>query len=285
MASSRSWPRRRVVNAALHRLGAAAVAVVFLLPLYWAITASLREIGVQSPRTLQWMPSPVAWDNYRTIFSVVDFRRFLLNSLLVGALAVPITVVVASMAGFAMSQLVPRWRQAVFVLSILCLMVPLTAIWLPRFILFKEAGLINQRLALVVPALMGTSPLYVLLFAWAFSRVPHEVYEAARLDGAAPFRIWAQIALPLARPVSVAVAVLAFVHYWNSFVEPLLLIRTTDEMTASLGLRVLYSLDRTNWPLIMTGAIVVMAPVVLLFLLAQHAFQQDARGRSIIGQG
>ena len=131
---------------------------------------------------------------------------------------------------------------------------------------------------------MGTSPLYVLLFTWMFLRVPREVYEAARLDGAGPYRIWAQIALPLGRPMIVAVAVLAFVHYWNSFVEPLLLIRTTDKMTVSLGLRVLYSLDRTSWPLLMTGAVLVLAPVVIVFFLAQRAFMQDAHGRSILGE-
>ena len=73
-------------------------------------------------------------------------------------------------------------------------------------------------------------------------------------------------------------------HYWNSFVEPLLYIRTADKMTASLGLRVIYSLDRTNWPLIMTGAIVVMAPVVFVFLLAQRAFLQDTRGQGVLGR-
>ncbi|HLL49629.1 MAG TPA: carbohydrate ABC transporter permease, partial [Thermomicrobiales bacterium] len=176
------------------------------------------------------------------------------------------------------------WRLRLTAFSVLCLMVPLTAIWLPRFILFKEAGLINQRIALVVPALMGTSPLYVLLFTWMFLRVPREVYEAARLDGAGPYRVWAQIALPLGRPMIVAVAVLAFVHYWNSFVEPLLLIRTTDKMTVSLGLRVLYSLDRTSWPLLMTGAVLVMAPVVIVFFLAQRAFMQDTHGRGVLGE-
>jgi multiple sugar transport system permease protein len=188
------------------------------------------------------------------------------------------------MAGFANAQVSRRWRQRLTALSVLCLMVPLTAIWLPRFILFKEAGLMNQRIALVVPALMGTSPLYVLLFAWTFLRVPREVYEAARLDGAGPYRIWGQIGLPLARPTIVAVAVLSFVHYWNSFVEPLLLMRTEDTMTATLGLRVLYSLDRTNWPLLMTGAVLLLAPVALVFLLVQRAFLQDERGRSVLGE-
>ena len=268
----------------LHGLAAAAVGIVFLLPLYWAVSASLRETGVLSPRAMDWWPTSLAWDNYRRVFTVVDFRLFIVNSVVVAVLAVPLTIVVASMAGFVVSQLSPRLRHGIAALSVICLMVPLTAIWLPRFILFKEAGLINQRLALVVPALMGTSPIYVLLFLWAFSRVPREVYEAARLDGAGPFRIWAEIGLPLARPIAVAVAVLSFVHYWNSFVEPLLLIRTTDQMTASLGLRVLYSLDRTNWPLLMTGAVIVMTPVVIVFVLAQHTFQQDADGRGIVAQ-
>jgi multiple sugar transport system permease protein len=125
---------------------------------------------------------------------------------------------------------------------------------------------------------MGTSPFYVLLFAWTFLRIPREIYEAARLDGAAPWRIWREIALPLGRPAIVAVAVLSAVHHWNSFVEPLLLIRTDTNNTASLGLRVLYALDRTNWPLIMAGAIVVVVPVLLVFLLAQRAFLQDGRG-------
>lgn len=260
------------------------MAAAFLLPIYWAVAGSLREAGILSPRGMEWIPSSIAWRNYQRVLTVVDFRVFILNSLLVAALAVPLTVVAASMAGFVIAQLSPRLRHGLIALSVVCLMVPLTAIWLPRFILFKEAGLLNQRLALVVPALMGTSPLYVLLFAWAFSRVPREVFEAARLDGAGPFRAWLEIGLPLARPVVVAVGVLSFVHYWNSFVEPLLLIRTTDQMTASLGLRVLYSLDRTDWPLLMAGSIVVMAPVVIVFLLAQSAFRQDARGQGIGGQ-
>jgi multiple sugar transport system permease protein len=267
-----------------HRLIATMVALLFLLPLYWAASASLRAVGVPLPRTIDWIPSPAAWDNYRAIFEVAALHRFALNSLFVAALAVPLTILVASMAGFAIAQVSRRWRLRLTALSVLCLMVPLTAIWLPRFILFKEAGLMNQRIALVVPALMGTSPLYVLLFAWTFLRVPREVYEAARLDGAGPYRIWGQIGLPLARPTIVAVAVLSFVHYWNSFVEPLLLMRTEDTMTATLGLRVLYSLDRTNWPLLMTGAVLLLAPVALVFLLVQRAFLQDARGRSVLGE-
>src|SRR5215203_3228370 len=283
MSTSLDGRRRHQALDAVHRLVATAVTLLFLLPLLWATSASLRATGTPSPRALEWIPSPIAWENYRTVFRLIDLHRFVLNSLFVAALAVPLTIVVASWAGFAISQLSHRWRLRLIAFSVLCLMVPLTAIWLPRFILFKEAGLIDRRIALVVPALMGTSPFYVLLFAWTFLRIPQEIYEAARLDGATPWRIWQEIALPLARPAIVAVAVLSAVHYWNSVIEPLLLIRTDANNTASLGLRVLYSLDRTNWPLIMTGAIVVIAPVLLVFVLAQRAFLQDPRGHDRLG--
>jgi multiple sugar transport system permease protein len=254
------------------------VALPFLLPLCWAVSISLRETGAPLPRQLDWFPAPLAWRNYRSVFEIVDAGRFALNSLIVAAVAVPVTIVVASLAGFAMSQLPVPIRMRLVVLSALCLMVPLTAIWIPRFILFKEAGLMNKRVALMAPALMGTSPFFVLLFLWAFSNVPREVYDAARLDGAGAYRVWAGIGMPQARAAIGTVGVLAFVHYWNSFVEPLLLMRTPDKYTASLGLRVLYSLDTTNWPIIMAGAVLAIVPVVTVFVLAQRVVLGELRG-------
>ncbi len=255
----------------------ALVCVVFLLPLYWAVVTSLRETGRPLPREIEWLPSPAIWSNFRTVFEVVDGGRFALNSLIVAGVAVPGTILFASLAGFAMSQLPHRLRARLVGLSVLCLMVPLTAIWIPRFLLFKEAGLMNKRTALMVPALMGTSPFFVLLFLWAFSTIPKEVYDAARLDGAGAYRIWAGIGLPQVKFAIVTVGVLAFVHYWNSFVEPLLLMRTADKFTASLGLRMLYSLENTNWPIIMAGSVLTIVPVVVVFVLAQRVFMRELR--------
>ncbi len=272
------------LTGAANRILTLAVVAVFLLPLIWAVSASLRQTGVPWPRELEWIPDPLAWQNYRSVFELLPVLRFAVNSLFIVLLAVPLTVIVASMTGFAISQISRIWRRRVLAFSVMCMLIPITAIWLPRFILYKEVGLINRRLVLIVPALMGTSPLYVLLFVWAFLRVPREVYDAARLDGAGPIRMWLGVAMPLGRPAIVSVAVLASVHYWNSFIEPLLYIRTTDKMVASQGLRMLYQLESTNWPLIMTGAILMIAPVLLLFVFAQRYFLQDSRGQSVLGR-
>jgi multiple sugar transport system permease protein len=278
-----SEARRRPLGLLRH-LVALPVAAIFLLPLVLLVSTSLRETGRPLSREIEWIPRPAAWENYPAVFDLLDVWRLAGNSALVVALAVPLTVVVASWAGFAMSQLPQGWRLRLTVLSFAAMMVPLTAVWLPRFLLFKEAGLIDSRLALVVPALGGTSPFFVLLFLWTFLRLPPDLTEAARLDGAGPLRVWAGVAMPLARPTIVAVGTLAFVAYWGNFVDPLLYLRSTDKMTLPYGLQLLYQLDRSNWPLLMAGAALVVAPVLLVFLLSQRAFLQQFRETGWVGR-
>lgn len=276
--------RRHGARATLRPLAIVAVAALFLVPLWLLVAASLRPLGRPLSRGVEWLPRPAAWGNYPAVFELIDLWRHAANSAFVVALAVPLTVVVASWAGFALAQLPQAWRLRLTLLSFAAMGVPLTAVWLSRFLMFKEAGLLDNRLALVVPALGGTSPFYVLLFLWTFLRVPAELYEAARLDGAGALGVWARIAMPLARPTIVAVAILAFLHYWSSFVEPLLYIQSLDKQTLPYALQALHQLDPTNWPLLMAGAALVTAPVVLVFLLGQRYFLQPFRGQGWFGR-
>ncbi len=257
---------------------------LFLVPLALLVTTSLRQTGVPLSRQLEWWPADPAWGNYAAVFGLLDLRRYAANSTLVAAAAVPLTVVAASWAGFALAQLPPRWRLGLTALSLAALMVPLSAVWLTRFLLFKEAGLIDSRLALVLPAFGGTSPFYVLLFLWTFLRIPSELFEAGRLDGAGAFRVWRDLALPLARPTAVAVAMLSFVAYWGNFIDPLLYLRSPEKMTLPYALQTLQQLDPSNWPLLMAAAALVTAPAVLVFLVAQRAFLQQFRGRGSLGR-
>ena len=151
-------------------------------------------------------------------------------------------------------------------------MIPLTAVWLTRFLVLRELGLIDTMSALLAPVWMGSSPFFVLIFYWAFRRQPTALFEAARLEGMSPLRVWASIAMPLARPAIAAVSLLTFVQYWNDFMNPLLYVKSNDKFTLALGLRVLQQLDATNWPLLMAGAVVMMLPVLLMLLLVQRAF-------------
>jgi multiple sugar transport system permease protein len=259
------------------------VAALFVLPLWLVLTASLRQPGLPPARGIEWLPTTPTWLNYRTIFQLVPLGRYIANSLIVVTLAVPITLVTASWAGFAMAQLNQRLQRRLLILAVTLLMVPATALWLTRYVLFSYLLLMDTLWALIAPALMGTSPLFVLLFYWTFRRLPREMIDSARVDGAGVLRLWAAIAMPLARPTIIAVSVLTFVHYWSDFINPLLYLKSQRFYTLPVGLQFLQQMDRTNWPLLMAASVVMIGPVMLLFLFAQRYFWPEGRLAGLAG--
>lgn len=266
---------RRLLGLGLWHLVAFALAVLFLLPLFWMVASSLRQAGLPPPRTVEWFPNPIAWSNYQRVFTLLPFATYTLNSFIVTSLGVLLTIVTASWAGFAVSQFSERWRRLFIVFSLFLLVVPLTSLWLPRLVLYRTLGLVGNFGSLVAPALMGTSPLFVLLFYWATRRVPGELIEAARLEGAGAFTIWWRILLPLCRPTILAVGALAFITYWGDFVNPLLYLKSQNLYTLPVGVQHLYQMDKTNWSLMLAGAVVMTLPPVLLFLVAQRFLLRD----------
>jgi multiple sugar transport system permease protein len=260
------------------------VTLLFALPLVFMVTGSLRKAGLPPPRTPELLPSPLAFANYERAFELVDLARYALNSLIVVAAAVPLTIVVASWAGFAMSRLSRRSAGALIALSLVALMVPVTALLVPRFAIFRALGLTDTYWPLIAPALVGTSPFYVLLFYWSFRRLPQDLFDACRLEGLSPFAVWWRVAMPLVRPVTVAVALLAFVFTWGNFLDPLIYLFDQDKFTLPLGLKALAQLDRQNFPLLLAGAGAATAPVIAAFLYLQRYFLQEYRGTGWLGR-
>ena len=173
---------------------ALAVAAIFLLPLAFLLLGSLRRPGLPPTSGFEWIPDPLSWQNYSTIFGIVPLRSAIINSLVVTAVAVPVTVVVASLAGFAIVRATARARSFLIVASIVALMIPVSALWVPRFVLFRWMGLIDTPWVLMLPALMATTPFFVLIFALAYARIPRHLFEAAVLEGTRPLRTWRRVA-------------------------------------------------------------------------------------------
>ena len=263
---------------------AIAFGVVFLLPLWFLVAGSFREPGTVPPRTPELLPQPASTASYADAFELVDLGRYLLNSLAVAALTVPPAVLVASWAGFALLLVAGRTRLVLLAVSFAALMVPVTALLVPRFTLYRWLGLTDTWVPLVAPALLGLSPFYVLLFYWSFRRLPEELFEAARLEDTRPFTMWRRLAMPLVRPVTVAVALLAFIASWGNFLDPLVYVFDPDLYTLPLGLRSLAVLDRTNHPVLLAAAVVATAPVVLAFAVAQRYFLHEDRGAGWLGR-
>ena len=277
MKFDRSWLER-----GLWQISALGIALLFVAPLYWVLTNSLRPVGLPPPRTLEWLPQPVAWSNYLAVFQLVPLGQQVRNSLFVSTIGALLTLVTASWAGFAMAQMPVGVRRWLVGLAIALLMIPSTAVWLPRYVLFTSLGVIDTYLALFAPAVMGTKSLYALMFYWTFRRVPVELFESARLDGAGALTIWQRIALPAALPTALAVLLLAFTHYWSDFVDPLLFLKSEERYTLAVGLRMLQQMDITNWSLLLAAVVVMTAPVILVYLLLQHFIRDGVRWQHLL---
>ncbi len=244
---------------------------LFLLPLFWMLSASLRTPGLPPPRGLEILPESLTFANYSRIFEILPFGHYLFNSLYISVIGVLLTLLTASWAGFGMSLLGKRARLRLLILAGALQMIPVTAVWLTRFLLFAWMGITNSRLPLIAPALMGSSPLFILLFYWTFRRVDRSVFETAELDGANLFQVWWRIALSLARPALMAVGMLSFLFYWNDFITPLLYLRSQTLYTLPVGLLQLQEMDKTNWPLLMAASVVMTVPAIMVFSFLQRA--------------
>ncbi|HEX9989803.1 MAG TPA: carbohydrate ABC transporter permease [Chloroflexia bacterium] len=268
----RGRARRSLIQLLMWYAVAVLLTALFVLPMVSMFAGSLRQPGLPPPRGIEWLPNPLTWSNYPLTFQTVELGRYALNTLVVEALAVPVTLLVASWAGFALAQLPSTLARRIIAGALLLLLLPETALWVSRFILYKLAGVIDTPVALAAPSLLGTTPLYMLVFYWTFRRVPKETWEAAQLDGAGAFRCWWSLGIPAARAAFAAIGVLAFVYYWREFNEPLLYIQSIKKYTLSVGLAYLEQLDPTNWPLLMAGSVLITAPLLVVFLVAQPFF-------------
>lgn len=251
------------------------VALLGVLPLWFLLVGSLRPSGVPASGLAALLPADVTLDAYRSLPELLPLWTYLRNSALVVGVAVPLTVLVAAWAGYGVRLLPPRGRRAAVLVALAVMSVPAAALWTGRSELYGAAGALGGLEAVVAPALLGTTPFFVLVYAWAFAGVPDDVLAAARLEGASEWRVWRAVALPLVRPATFAVGVLAFTAHWGGFLDALLYLRGQESFPLALGLQTLLLLNPTEFPLLLAGAVVLTVPSVVLLLLAQRVFLDD----------
>lgn len=265
-------------------LGALAAAVLFCLPLLLLVTGSLRPSGSPPPPTPELWPDPATTAGYAEAVELGGLGRAALNSLLVALVTVPLSTLVASWAGFALTRLPRRWRGVLLGATLVALMVPVTALLVPRFTLYRQLGLTDTLLPLMAPALVATSPFYVLVFYLAFRAVPRDLYDASLLADLSPLRTWWSVGVPLVWPVTIAVAALTFVLSWSNFLEALVYVYDRDLLTLPLALRSLSTLDPSDYPVLLAGSVLATVPALLLFGVAQRSFLHSYRGPGWLGR-
>lgn len=246
------------------------VAVAFSLPALMMVIGSFRRPGQPPLRSADFVPDDPTFAGYEAAFDLTDLAGQLLNSLLVAFIATPVAVLCASGAGFVIARATRGVARILIGLAVIGVVVPPATLLIGRFTLYRELGVLDTYVPLLVPALYGVSSLAVLLFAWAFSRIPRNLFEVADIDGVSPIRVWAKIAMPLTRPMTIAVATLAFAMTWNDFLSPLVFLTSEDKFTVPLGLRSLQLVGGQDLPVLLAGCVVATAPVVAVFAIAQR---------------
>ena len=251
--------------------------LVVITPFVWMVLGSIKTTGElrQAPPT--WLPQDPTLGNYVDLFERLDFARFFFNTTLVAVAVTLGNLLFASMLGYALAKLDFPGKRVLFVLMLGTLMVPAIVTFMPLFVLVSNLGMVNTYPGLILPTLAGASGVAFggFLMRQYISDLPDELLDAARVDGAGEYRIFFNIILPLCGPALAALAILTFLAAWNNFLWPLVVASTEDMYTLPVALA-LFAIGQheTNYGLLLAGAVTVVLPVVLVFIVLQRYFTQ-----------
>jgi ABC-type glycerol-3-phosphate transport system permease component len=275
--------RRRLAKLVIVYAMLLLLSALFLLPFLWMVSTSLKESQDVFTYPPTFLPNSFEWRNYIAGWTVLPFTTFLENSLIVTGANVLGNLISCSLVAFGFARLRARGRDLLFLLLLATIMIPREVTIVPRFLLFKEAGLVNTLWPLILPAWFGF-PFFIFLLRQFFMSIPIELDEAARMDGASSLRILTTIILPLSKPALATVAIFAFIGNWSNLLDPLIYIRSQELYTLALGLNLFRGVNFTQFNLLMAVSIITLLPVLLVFFLAQKLFVQGVTLTGIGGR-
>jgi multiple sugar transport system permease protein len=263
-------PRDRVARVVLHVLLGGGL-VVMIGPFIWMALSSFKpEAEIRSdPPT--FLPNDATAGNYQTLFDRLDFPTYFTNSVVVAVLTTLGNLLFCSAAGYALAKLSFPGKRALFLVVMGTIMVPSIVTMVPLFVLSSNLGLVKSLAALILPFL--AQAFGVFLMRQFILSIPDDLLEAARIDGASEFRIFAQIVLPLCRPALATLGILTFLASWNNFLWPLVAATKEENYTLPVALA-LYAIgqNQTRYGLLLAGSVVVVLPVLIVFLVLQRHF-------------
>lgn len=247
-------------------------AAALLLPFFWMLSSSLKTNNTIFSVPVSWLPDSPQWANYAEIWRVSDMLGWLKNTVFLSCAVTVLQLFTGSFAAYGFAKTRFPGRNLLFVVYIGTIAVPWQAYMIPQFIMMSEIGLTNTPWSII--ALQAFSAFGVFLMRQYYATIPDELCEAARVDGLSEYGIYFRIMLPLSVPALASLTLLTFVTTWNDYLGPLIYLRDPDLWTIQLGLKSFVSEYNAEHALIMTGSVLSVAPVAVVFLLGQRYFVQ-----------
>jgi len=247
------------------------LAIVWLFPLWMMMVFSTLPENAIFSAQIQWLPGTHFWANFEQLQADTGFLRTLFVSIMVALVYTVLSVFLTSMAGWALARYHFLGKGMVLAIILGTLTLPYFVVVIPQFIMVaRDFGLANTWFALIVPPLFNS--LGVLFMRQSFSMMPGELFDAARVEGVKEWKIFLFVAMPMARPTIAALCIILFLASWNNYLWPLLINNQPDMMTAPVALGSLIGLTRVSWGGIMTGAVLLTVPMLVVFVLLQRHF-------------
>ncbi len=270
-----------MVKRALQALGISLVGLGYLAPIIWVISLSLRS--KRTVFTALFFTRDLHFENYVVAWTTFHIGRLFLNSGIVTAASVAVTLAISSLAAYAFSRLRYRGSEFFFYLILLGMMIPPAAIVIPLFLIMKNLGLYNTHLALVLAYIAFGLPIAVLIFRGFFLSVPGEMIEAARIDGSPELRTFLSVILPLCTPAVATVVVFSFMQNWNEFLLALVLLKDNLLYTLPVGMAQLVGQWDSPWQLIAAAVIIASVPIFLVYLAIQDLYVRGLTAGALKG--
>ncbi|GIO33449.1 MULTISPECIES: carbohydrate ABC transporter permease [Paenibacillus] len=248
--------------------------VFFLFPFVWLVFTSLKspnEIFELPPRII---PASFQWSNYKAAFETVPFGRYMLNTLVICVVCIIGQLIASPLVAYSISRIPWVGSKIIFAIVLATMILPSQVQLIPQYIIFAKLGWINTILPLTIGAFFG-APFYIFLLRQFLLGVPKELSEAAKMDGASEFRIYAQIILPTLKPALATVALFTFVGAYTDFMGPLIYLNDAAKWTLTLGLQGFQQDHGAQWEKLMAASTIMAIPMILLYFFGQKYYMQS----------
>jgi multiple sugar transport system permease protein len=269
-------PARRAaepgVRKVVHSVLLAVLCLLVLVPFVWMISSSLKHDNQVFTVPTQWVPREFVWSNYVDIWTQIPMLAYLRNSAFLAIVISFLQVLTGSFAAYGFAKLRFPGRDWLFLAYLATIAVPWQAYMIPQYLIMEKLGLVDTHLSIILLQAFGAFG--VFLMRQYYQSIPDELIEAARIDGLSEYRIWWRIMLPLSRPAIASLGLLTFVSTWNDYMGPFIYLTSNELWTVQLGLRSFVGQYDAAYAMIMTGSVLSVLPVVLVFLLGQRQFIQ-----------
>ena len=254
---------------------------IVLVPFIWMISSSLKTDIEVFNIPFEWIPSNPQWRNYIDIWTTIPMTTYLRNTTFLTIIITFLQLFTSSFAAYGFSRMRFRGRDTLFLAYLGTIAVPWQAFMIPQFILMRNLGLTNTLWALVL--LQAFSAFGVFLMRQSYLSIPEELSEAARIDGLSEYGIYFKIILPLVKPTLATLTIFTMTFVWNDFMGPFIYLSSSDLFTIQIGLRNLVGQFSAQYALIMTGSVLSILPIAIVFLCAQRYFIEGIASSGVKG--